>query len=173
MAYQTVGLQILQLLQSNFGSGTFKSYFFGDPDLIGQSSLPAIVVEESSATTEVEYTQMDTEVKTIMIKIVYDKRDDWGGPDNIDTTFAKIRDVIDGRDPVTGQYLEKTLKSILRTSFTLSNPASTASNSVQPYAVGQTMKTQYYTQQRPENTYTQEGKLTMTVTELIVVPNRF
>lgn len=171
MAYLTIGQQILQILKDNFGSGMFRAYYFGDPQLLAKDNLPAIVVEESTGTTTVDYTGMDTEEKTIQIKVIFDKREDWGASPDVDTTFAKIRDIIDGRDSISGQYLEKTLKGILRTSFTLSNPG--AGTGIQPYAVNQTMKTAYYLEQRPENTFTQEGRLTMMVTELIPVPNRF
>jgi hypothetical protein len=172
MAYLTAGQQIIQLLKDNLGTGTFKAYFFGDPHLIGKSSLPCIIVEEQGASTSVDYTQMDSETKSIVIKLVYDKRDDWGASDTVDTTFAKIRDAIDGRDPNTGQYLEKSLKGILRTSFTLSNNNQPVPGGIQPYSVNQTMKTRYFVQSRPEDTYTQEGHLTMEVTELVVVLNR-
>lgn len=171
MAYLSIGQQVLQLLKDNFGS-EFVSYFWGDPQLIGQSSMPAIVVEESGAKTSVDNSSMDLEVKTIQIKVVYDKREDWGASDTVDTTFAKIRDIIDGRDPTTGMYLEKSLKGILRTSFTLTNPLQPTNAVNTPPAIDQTMESRYYIERRPEDTFTMEGRLTMTISELVVVPNR-
>lgn len=173
MAYLDVGRQILQILKDNFETGTFRGFFLGDPQLIGKSSLPAIVVEESADRTTVDYTQMDTVTKTIIVKVIFDKRDDYGASDTVDTTFAKIRDIIDGRDPLTGQYLPKTLKSILRTGYTLSNEDQPTPGGPQPYVVDQDLSIRYYLEQRPENTYTQEGRVTMTVKELVIVPNRF
>lgn len=168
MSYRMIGRQILDLLEQNFGSSTFKAYFYGDTDLIGQSNLPCIVVQESAVDVTVDHTAQDTQTKTLTIKVIFNKKSDWGASPDEDTTFKKIQDIIEKRTDLTdtygnpaSSYDPATILGILRTNFTLGS-----------YVVDQHMKIAYGPVKRPEDTYTMEGHITLTVSEYVFVPDR-
>ena len=167
MSYVDIPHQLLNTLQAAWGSAVFKSYRVADPWLIAKDSLPAVVVQELNDDTDTDATGMDKVVHTIVVKIVFDKRDDFGAAGLDDPTEEKIRGYVDGRVDmssglsVASSYDPKTVKGILRSNFSLGGEI-----------VNQKLKTRYFIEKRPNEQYTQEGHVTFTIDELVLVPNR-
>lgn len=95
---------------------TFKTYYDGDPEAIPLFNLPCIIVTQTTDETEEGAFAQDDVADTLTIKVVLDKREDWDGdkvnPNNM--TERRIRNYIGARDPVTGLYDPRTVKSAVR-----------------------------------------------------------
>lgn len=157
--------RIRQLLRQTFGED-FKGYYDGDPDPIGKSLLPCISVTETDTSFDVSATETDENVHTILIKIMFNKKDDYGAAfsdKDVDLTSRKLRMIVQGRDPATGNYLPNTILGILRPNFTLGN-----------FGVGNQGKVAYGVNEREEvdGVATAEAHIMLTITEKQVIPTR-
>lgn len=165
--YVDIPHQLLNTIQAAFGSSVFKTYFVGDPWLFAKDSLPAIVVQEVSDDTDTDATGLDKVTHTIIVKLVFNKRDDFGASSTTDVTEEKIRGYVDGRVDASGgisiasMYSPQTIKGILRTNFSMGGEI-----------VNQKLKTRYFLEHRPNELLTQQGTVTFTIDELVLVPNR-
>lgn len=104
---------VLDLMKTTFGS-TFVTYYDGDPGMIPNFNLPAIIVTQPSDTTTEGQQGEDDIDDQITIKVVLNRADDYDG-DNVnptDTTERKIRNFIAARKD--GKYLPNTVKGALR-----------------------------------------------------------
>jgi hypothetical protein len=162
MAYIHVIDAITALLKSNLSPGLIKAYYEGDPGLIGKSSLPAIAIMKNRGKTMVGPTGTDEVNDEITIKIIFDKSDDYGLSDSVDTTERKLRLLMEDRDTVTGYFKPDTVIGILRTNYTLGQVTIEQAS----------MDVMYYIEQRPENQFTSEAHLKIQTRERIYIPNR-
>lgn len=115
--------RILSYLEGGLGS-KFHRYFEGDPIHIPQSLMPAICVMKLSGETKVSATGTNDLMEKILIKVVYNKKDDYGAnfiDDSIDFTERKLRRLVSGRDPNTAAFLPGSIFGILMTNITLGN----------------------------------------------------
>lgn len=117
--YSTPVDRILAFMRDTFGP-QFVSYYDGDPILIGESSLPAVCVLLDTENVEVENSMQDMDSQSITIKLVLNKKDDYGASDNVDLTEKRLRLLVGARDKTTGQWLPETLMGALRQNLTLS-----------------------------------------------------
>src|SRR4051794_12813822 len=102
-------------LRAALGSDPIKSYYEGDPDVIPEFNLPAIVVMKRSDISTTESSFKDDVVETIQVKVIFDKRPDWTATtDEVDLTERKIRQLVEARDPGTGRYVANTVKRVVR-----------------------------------------------------------
>lgn len=155
--------RLLALMNDTFGpagkKGAFKVYYDGDPLAIPLFNLPALIVEHTGdETVEAAYGQDDV-TETFVIKVVYNKSDDFDGNlvKPLDLTAKKIRDIIGRIDEETGTYATKTVKYALRNHLTDGETA-----------LAPTMTVSYgVTPRSPENGYaklTAEGHVTFSIT---------
>ncbi|KSZ59663.1 MULTISPECIES: hypothetical protein [Rhodococcus] len=117
--YEETTQRILDLMKQTFGTheggGPFKEFYDGDPDEIPAFNLPCIVVDQTNDDTDKGAWGQDDVTDTIMIKVIFNKADDWtANIDPNDLTSRKIRRIIAARDPKTGRYLPNTVKGALR-----------------------------------------------------------
>lgn len=110
-------------LRDELGS-KFKAYWDGTPDPLSKSWMPAVCVSETKMTFDFSATGTDDNTHSILIRVIYNKRDDYGATliePNVDLTERKLRLDVMGRDPVTRQYLPNTILGVLRPNVTLGN----------------------------------------------------
>lgn len=119
MAYEDPIEKLLNLLRSEFTGNPFKSFYDGDPGVIPEANLPAIVVEKNDDDTRGGPTGKDRVEEEITIKVVYNQKDDWSNNDpNTDLTRRKIRKIVEERDD-NGTWLPHTIKGLLRRNLTM------------------------------------------------------
>lgn len=107
--------RILDLMKVTFPGGPFKEFYDGDPDEIPTFNLPCIVVDQTKDETAKGAWSQDDVTDNIIIKVIFNKSDDYTADlDPADTTNKKIRDIVAARDPLTGDYLPNTIKYALR-----------------------------------------------------------
>lgn len=159
---------VAALLQDAFSNSDLVTTFYeGDPSEIGQSSLPAICVVRKDTQYDYGPTGFDKLVHTVQIRVVLDKRDEMGNPDSdrVDTTNQKLNDIIDGRDPSTGQFRTESVMGVLRGHVEFSvpfpmKPTLTQVDQALYYVVPKTMQ---------KNMITDEAHINVTITELVAV----
>lgn len=99
----------------------FKFIFYGDPDDgIPTDSMPCMAVALEQTDIEQEATGMDQVKETIMVKVILSKKDYIDDFDDETVGWQKkLELLVQGADPVLGQYDETTLIGILRKQLTL------------------------------------------------------
>lgn len=156
--------RILELLKDTFGD-QFKAYFNGQPEEIGDSQLPCIMVSESSGSVESDATGVDLITERILIILSANRKDDIGADPQTQLTEFKLRKWVKGQYPeghsLQGQYLEETVMYAIRKHITM-NDAVLSSD----------IETDFGIIQRGEDTFTQEAYVTVTVKRLAAVPSR-
>ncbi|AZZ51429.1 hypothetical protein C1I64_04810 [Rathayibacter festucae DSM 15932] len=108
-------VRVLNLMERTFGS-TFKKYFDDDPGAIATFDLPCVVVTELSDVTEGAAFGQDDVTESIMIKLVFNKRDGYANDKVEEVVFnqREIRKLVGARDPLTGRFLDRTVKGAIR-----------------------------------------------------------
>lgn len=157
---QTGADKILGLLRTTFGD-KFKTYYNGDPEAIPQSALPAITANITRQRIDNEATGVDIIIEDILVKMILNKKDDFGAAANSDLTEVKLRRMAAGQDATTGQWLEGTLMYTLRTQITLNDTT-----------VGQNIAINYDVNLRPDDVVTMEAWAEISVSRFVQVPQR-
>lgn len=148
--------KLIGFLRDEFGS-QFKAYYNGDPDVIPDFNLPCVSVVKNSDQTGNGPTGLQRVSEELVVKVILNKADDWtAATDEVDLTEKKIRDMVEARDPQTGNYLPATLKHALLNRFT-----------VDGLELNQAMTFELGVLPRSEDLVTQEGHLTLTVSYLV------
>jgi hypothetical protein len=107
--------RIIEILRDEFQGGPFVTFYDGDPELIPVFNLPAVIVTQTGDENTLETNATDEVTEQVVIKVVYNKKDDWADDvDPLNMTEKKIREVIGRIDPDTGRYGEQTVKRALR-----------------------------------------------------------
>ena len=154
--YQQPIDKLISFLREEFGT-QFKAYYNGDPDVIPDFNLPCVSVVKNSDHIANGTTGLQRVTEELVVKMIYNKVDDWTATtDEVDLTEKKIRDVVEARDPDTGNYLPQTLKHALMNRFTVSG-----------LELNQAMTFELGVLPRSEELVTQEGHLALTVTYLV------
>lgn len=157
--YQQSVDKLVEFLREEFGS-QFKAYYNGDPDVIPDFNLPCVVVVKNTDQSGNGPTGMQRVTEVLQVKVIYNKADDWTATtDEVQLTEKTIRDVVEARDPETGNYLPQTLKHALMNRFT-----------AEGLRLDQAMTFELGVLPRSEELVTQEGHLTLSVTYLVQVP---
>lgn len=147
--------RIRNVLKTALGSA-FKAYYDGDPDLIPESRLPAIVVsklgDDASPGTQLQ----DDVTERIVIKVILNKKTDWGGQsDEVDLTEVKLRDYIEKRTD-SGAWDPQSIRGVLRSQL---------SDGVMQ--IDRQTELQLGMLQRPKNLITHEGHLIVTIRSVV------
>lgn len=151
--------KLVEFLRVEFGT-QFKAYYNGDPDVIPDFNLPCVSVVKNSDQIGNGPTGLQRVTEELVVKIIYNKADDWTATtDEVDLTEKTIRDVVEGRDLETDNYLPQTVKQALLNRFTVSG-----------LELNQAMTFELGVIPRSEDLVTQEGHLTLTVTYLVQNP---
>lgn len=151
--------RVLSLLKDTFGS-QFKQYYDGEPEGIPESYLPCIMVTTLRSVVRSGATGTDNVGEVIKITVAHNTKDDFGADDSQDLTDYKIRKVIMGQS-TDGQYLPESILYALRTNITLDDAA-----------IGNEIDIDFDVNQRGQETFTQEGYVTLTIERLALVPSR-
>lgn len=160
MAYQQPVTALLDFIRAQYPKGPFKEFYDGDPDLIPDFNMPAIVVEKDRDDTTVGPTGFQRVTDVLRVKVVFNKKDDWkDDADPTQLTEKRIRDIVEARDPATGGYLPTTLKYALMHRFSMDGKA-----------LNQDMAFELGALPRPEDGFTQEGHLTFSISYLVPNP---
>lgn len=151
---------VLELLKEELDA-KFQGYFEGDPILFGQSYLPALVVSTPQTQFDIGPTGFDQLTHTLLIQVVFNKKDEFGRPDNQVTMDRLIDQIVWGRDEETGDYKDGTIMAVLRRNITLGN-----------YTVENISTLRKGVINRSETQMTTEGHIDVILTELQAVSNR-
>lgn len=152
--------RILDLLRTAYG-GQFHAFYEGDPIDIPDIMLPCVVVEKIAGTLALDATGTDMITEQLMIKFVMNKRDDLGSAPDVDFTERKLRLLVEGRDPTTGYFVPQSLMYILRTNITLGGAV-----------IDNDIDINYDVNPRPQEMFTSEAQILITIRERVIVPNR-
>lgn len=165
--YPDVITRIRDLLRNQF-EDDFKFYFDGSPEdgrgNVSRSILPCVAVLEINNGIESDATLTDKEEHRVQIIVYLNKRDDIGSnitDPSVDLTERRLRNIIAGRDPTTYQWLAQSFMGVLRLNYTL-----------QGFAIGQRVQIDYSAHAHSEGVSTAQARITLTVTDRLVVPNR-
>jgi hypothetical protein len=112
---------LIELLKTEEYSTFFRHFYYGDPGDIPVSNYPCVCVELQKTQITHGPTGMDKIVQTVEIKLMYNKKDDFGKDPNEIHGQRKLEEYAQGVDPDTDQYDEKTVAGLLRKNFTLGN----------------------------------------------------
>jgi hypothetical protein len=116
---KTIEDTIIEFLKSNLPEGYFKNFYYGDPYEIPESLLPAICVEKIKTDVLQGATGQDHIIYTVMIKLLYCKKEDFGKNDSEALGIRTLENYAEGIDPTTGEYDSHSVAGILRKNFTL------------------------------------------------------
>lgn len=156
----TVPQKLIELFRDKF-EDTFHGYYEGDPIIPPQSMMPCLIVSEPQTDYEVGPTGMDVVKHQILIQIVFNKKEDFGKPDNAATLENTVDTIAQGRDEATGAFLPNSFMGILRGNFTLDNLMVENIGNVKKGVVP-----------RSEKLMTVEAHIELTLEELITISNR-
>lgn len=156
----TVAEKLVNLFKTAFGDA-FRLYRVGDPITPGQSELPAIFVTETQLQILQDATGLDALKHTIVIQLVFNKKDEMGRPVEGNTLDTILDNYIYGRDPADSEYAERSIMGVLRTNFTLDDMTIQTEAIVRKELVV-----------RPQEELTAEATITIEVHELQPVNNR-
>lgn len=165
--YKTAPERLLENLKDNF-KGNYKAYFFGDPFAIPQSQLPCIIVDLDDERSELGPTGFDRLHQTIIVKVVHNKRDDFGGDTETSLTKRKLMLAMSARDATTKQYVPESVMGIVRKFYTLSNEIELQDPGEIKYGI----VNRNFAAEADQNSLTAEAQLTLTTSQLIQVDNR-
>lgn len=146
--------------------GYFKNYFYGDPVKMPLSLLPCVVVEKQQTDIQAGPIQSDTIDTTIAIKLMYNKRNDFGTTTNEVVGVRMLEQYAEAIDPATNSYSEVSVMGILRKYFTLAD----ASGNYNVLDSKQTIR--YGIVPRPDDVLTAECQIICKFHQLINIPGR-
>lgn len=153
---------LLDLFRDNFGEqGPFKGFREGDPIIPAQSILPALFISEKQTNYELGPTGFDQVEHQIIIQVVYNKKDDYGKPDEASSLDRTLDEITQARDATTNEFLPNTIMGVLRKNYTMGNLTIQSIGSVKKGVVP-----------RSEELLTAEAHIELTVDELVPVSGR-
>lgn len=158
---KSLSKEIRQRLKDALGAGTFREYYIGDPLQIPQSSLPCVIIEKESETVEADATGLDKVETTILVKLVVNKKDDFGRVSKDVLWRERLESMAAARDKTTKQFKDESVLGVLRKQFTLGNRVLNHNETVE-----------YGLTPRPQDVITEEAHIRITFTELVEVPSR-
>lgn len=158
--YKDVVTRVMDLMKVTFGD-TFNAYYEGDPIMIPKANLPCVIIETQAGRTQLDATSTDRFQSQINIRLAFNKEDDFNASDTQDLTERKLRTLVEGRDPNTGQFLANSVVGALRINFTL------GSNLIE-----NDIDWEYSPQPRADGLVTSEALVQIVAVERIIINNR-
>lgn len=110
---------IIDYLDTNLPKGYFKIVFYGDPMQIPFSLLPCVAVEKLGTKITAGPTGMDKIITSVVIKLMYDKKNDFGQTDREVVGVRKLEEYAEARELASREYDPLSVMGILRKNFTL------------------------------------------------------
>jgi hypothetical protein len=159
--------QILNDLKTAFGT-EFKAYFFGDPFAIPISLLPCIIVDLNEETQALGPTGFDRNSQSISVRVVLNKRDDFGGDTSMSLTKQRLKNYMSARDATTKQYVEQSVLGVIRQYLTLNAEIENQTGRIN-YGISDRS---LFTTSEKQAQLTSEAELTITTSELVQIDNR-
>jgi len=157
---QTVSQLLKERFRDAFGD-IYKGYYIGDPLVIPQMNLPCIIIEADSEGNTAGPTGHDYVNHVVMVKVVANKKDDFGKSPDIVLWRERLEKLVAGRDKTTGQYSDETVMGVLRKALTLGDRFVKNETSID-----------YGVNPRPQELLTEECHVTVNLRELVQVPAR-
>jgi hypothetical protein len=157
----TTPMTILNIFQDAFQDGEFKLFRVGDPIIIPESMMPALIISETQTGYDVGPTGFDEVTHTLLIQVILNKKDEIGNPDQGSSLDEKLDQLIQGRDETSGELLSNTILGVLRRNITMGN-----------LMIQNTSKVRKGIIPRSEDLITAEAHIDIEVTELQQVSNR-
>jgi len=152
--------QLIAIFKKEFG-GFFKEYYEGDPLQIPVAAFPCMIVQKTRARVSLDATQTDLLESEVTISIVYNKADDFGAQSNVKLTEQILREKVEGRNAITGQFAPDTVMHVLRTNITLGQTK-----------LSMSADWEYSYVERVDSMLTSEATVQLVSRERIMVPNR-
>lgn len=161
--YKDPSQRILELMKTTLKESPINMYYLGSPDEIAEAAYPCLVVQPMNAKVSFENapTNTDNAGEEINIEVYFNAKDDYNSSSDQDTTMRKIYQLIQGRDPATGQWMAGTIMYALRTNITLEN-----------LNLDQEVDVTYDVQPRPEQPTIMIGIVTVVIRGRVTVLNR-
>jgi len=114
--------KLREILKANLPNDIIVSWYDGDPIEIPQSALPAIAIETDDSIFDSAATGMNDNTENVIIKIITNKKDDFGKPADQIVGHRTLKSLTIGRDLTNSKKLHpKSIVGILLKNFTLSN----------------------------------------------------
>ncbi len=157
----TLADEIKDLLKTNLGSAGLKEFYIGDPIVIPQTLMPCAVIEFEQTTYDAGPTGMDDAFHTIVIKLVFNKKDEFGKKGNEVSGHRTLHNLAEGIDESSGETSQSSVVGILRKNFTLNNESD-----------DQSITIEYGIMPRPEDVITEEAHVRATIRQLTTVTSR-
>jgi hypothetical protein len=163
--YSDATSRVLQLLKDTFGESKFN-WFDGVPtEDLPEGAFPCVIVHKLASTVELGATGQDKMRSQINVHFLLNEADDvnalTASGDQGNLTQKKLRQMIEGRDPATGQWKQGTALWALRTKIRLEGTTVELNADVQ-----------YDATPRPDLPTINEAIIQVIATELISVPLR-
>ena len=128
---------------------------------IPTSLLPCIAIEKLGTKITAGPTGMDKIVTAVVIKLMYNKLDDFGQETEEVVGTRKLEEYSESKDLATGEFDPLSVMGILRKNFTLGN-----------IVLNQDIDIKYGIVPRPGNELTSECQINISFTQLIKVTTR-
>lgn len=161
--------RILDYLQNEtigLPPGYFKGFYYGDPIAIPTSMMPCVSVEKQQTDIKAGPIQSDEIDTTVAIKLMYNKRDDFGKNPSEVLGVRALEQYAEAIDPTTNEYSTITVMGIIRKYFTLSDENNNYT------VLDQKVSIKYGIVPRPDDTVTQECQIIINFHQLRNVSNR-
>jgi hypothetical protein len=157
--YQDGVTRVLALLKETLGSG--YTYFDDEVLQVPGTMLPCVMVFEGTGGVRAGATGTDDIGETITIVVALNLNDELGATELTDLVGARLRRIIKGQNPTTGEWLQGTVLHALRTNFTLGNAS-----------VANEVEIDFSPNQRGDDIFTKEAYITLRIERMAMVPNR-
>lgn len=148
-------------LQEELPGGYFTGVYYGDPLDIPSSMLPCVAIEKLRTQIVAGPTGMDRVTTTVSIKLLYNKKDDFGKTTDEVLGVRALEEYAEAINPDTNQYDSLSIMGILRKNFTLSDPATGRYE-----VLNQDVDIKYGVVPRPGNGMTAECQINVTFSQL-------
>jgi hypothetical protein len=156
----TVPQLLLDLFEKRLVDHRFKWFREGDPIILPQSQMPALLVTEDTTRWEADATGYDKATHTLRIQVVLNKKADFGNKDQASSLDKKLDEIVQGRDEA-GALLPNTIMGVLRKDFTLEGLSIQSIGTVEKGFVA-----------RSEELTTAEARITLELQELVPIVGR-
>jgi hypothetical protein len=153
--------RLINAMKANFGD-LFVAYFNGAPELIAESALPCLIVQPLSGKGSVGATMTDDVTQQTMIHILANGKDGFGSSDDNDSIMHYIEKLVQGVDPVTGEYSQNSVLHVLRQNITLNTTI-----------IDSDVAWDYNVTPRTDQPSIMEAIVTVTTTERAYLANRY
>lgn len=164
-AYQLISDRIMDLLRERFGA-YFTTYYIGTPEQIPEAGLPALIIQTSRGSTDVDATMTDVVSEETIINVVANSKDGFAAGDDNDNVMRQLQMLVQRIDPTTGSFSDSSILGVLRSNLTMD---STIIDSTLQWDYGQNPRVNQDNDPLPSLC---EAVISVTTTQRVLIPNR-